>query len=60
MRLPSASPTQTPAGFFWEVEFRPLIPSQPASDWQRLRLAGGDSLVAEVTGLEPGTKYAFR
>ena len=55
---PPASP-QLPDSYYWELQYRPLIPgaSQPAG-WQTLEV--GRVMEVEVTGLEPGTRYAFR
>ena len=57
--FPSLASLQLPENFFWELQYRPLIPSQPLPAWQLLEVATG-GLEAEVGDLDPGTKYAFR
>ena len=50
---------QMPDCFYWELQYRPIIPSHPPGAWQELQVQSGE-LEAEVGGLDPGTKYAFR
>ena len=58
-RLPAFLPVQLPDCFYWELQYRPLIPSHPPGACQQLQVHSGE-LEAEVGGLDPGTKYAFR
>lgn len=56
---PSPWCVQLPDCFFWELQYRALIPNQPLGGWDELEVATG-GMEVEVTGLDPGTKYAFR
>ena len=50
---------QLPECFFWELQYRPILPSQPLGAWEEVEVHTG-GLEATVSGLQPGTKYAFR
>lgn len=50
---------QLPPSYFWELQYRPILPSQPLGEWQEVEVRSG-LLSEQVTGLSPGTKYAFR
>jgi hypothetical protein len=43
-----------PDCFYWELQYRPIIPSHPLGAWQELQVSSGE-LEAEVGGwtLEP-------
>ena len=49
---------QLPDCYFWELQYRPLIAGQPPGHWETLEV--GQTMEVTVTGLEPGTRYAFR
>lgn len=56
---PPAPLAQLPACFFWELQYRAIVPNQQLGAWEELEVANG-GMEVEVTGLDPGTKYAFR
>ncbi len=52
------APLQLPDCYFWELQYRPLVPGQPLGPWETLEV--GQSMEVTVPGLEPGTRYSFR
>lgn len=49
---------QLPDCYFWELQYRPLVPGQPLGAWEAVEV--GQTMEVTVDGLEPGTRYAFR
>lgn len=50
---------QPPDCFYWELQYRAVIPGQQPGEWEEVEVRNGLMRV-EVGGLMPGTKYAFR